>query len=187
MAAPNFANRTLYHGDNLAVLRGMNSGTVQLIATDPPFNKNRDFHSTPDSLAAGAGFQDRWSWERDVHQTAPPVRTDNAEPAAPNIKVKVSFPEPPGPKLSREEIFNILIEQYGIVCQGCDRKFDDPLYLELDHNTPRSDGGLNHISNRCLLCSPCNRIKSNTLKLSGLRRENRRRGRMAGQMAAAAG
>ena len=46
----------------------MNSETIDLIATDPPFNKNRDFHATPDSLAAGAKFQDRWSWERDVHQ-----------------------------------------------------------------------------------------------------------------------
>ena len=43
----NFANRTLYHGDNLTFLRGMNSGTVNLIATDPPFNKSRDFHATP--------------------------------------------------------------------------------------------------------------------------------------------
>ncbi len=65
---PNFKNRTLYHGDNLDFLRGMNSETVHLIATDPPFNKNRDFHATPDSLASGARFQDRWSWERDVHE-----------------------------------------------------------------------------------------------------------------------
>ncbi len=68
MAAPNFQNRTLYHGDNLDFLRGMNSETVHLIATDPPFNKNRDFHATPDSLARGARFQDRWSWEKDVHE-----------------------------------------------------------------------------------------------------------------------
>ncbi|MCY4465768.1 MAG: DNA methyltransferase [Chloroflexi bacterium] len=68
MAEPNFKNRTLYHGDNLEFLRGMNSETVHLIATDPPFNKNKDFHATPDSLAAGAKFQDRWSWERDVHE-----------------------------------------------------------------------------------------------------------------------
>ena len=66
MLAPNWSNRTLFHGDNLAVLRGMNSETVDLIATDPPFNKGRDFHATPDSLAAGAKFQDRWSWEDDV-------------------------------------------------------------------------------------------------------------------------
>ncbi len=65
---PNFRNRTLYHGDNLAFLRGMNSETVHLIATDPPFNKNRDFHATPDSLAAGARFRDRWRWEEDVHE-----------------------------------------------------------------------------------------------------------------------
>ncbi|MCY4144768.1 MAG: site-specific DNA-methyltransferase [Gammaproteobacteria bacterium] len=46
----------------------MNSESVDLIATDPPFNKGRDFHATPDSLAKGAKFQDRWSWERDVHE-----------------------------------------------------------------------------------------------------------------------
>ena len=46
----------------------MNSETVDLIATDPPFNKNKDFHATPDSIAKGASFQDRWSWEKDVHE-----------------------------------------------------------------------------------------------------------------------
>ncbi len=45
----------------------MNSNTVHLIATDPPFNKGRDFHATPDSLAKGASFQDRWSWKDYVH------------------------------------------------------------------------------------------------------------------------
>ena len=68
MAKANFKNRTLYHGDNLEFLRGMNSNTVHLVATDPPFNKSRDFHATPDSLAAGAKFTDRWSWEKDVHE-----------------------------------------------------------------------------------------------------------------------
>lgn len=69
MADANFANRTLYRGDNLGFLRAMNSETVDLIATDPPFNKGRDFHATPDSLAAGARFQDRWSWADDVEGT----------------------------------------------------------------------------------------------------------------------
>ena len=46
----------------------MNSETVDLIATDPPFNKGKDFHATPDSLASGAKFQDKWSWEKDVHE-----------------------------------------------------------------------------------------------------------------------
>ena len=429
MAAVNFANRTLYHGDNLPFLRGMNSETVHLIATDPPFNKNKDFHATPDSLAAGAKFEDRWRWEEDVHEewvdaiqddwpavwqvieaaklaagkdmaaflcwlgvrllemhrilredgslylhcdptashylkamldaifghrqfrnqivwgyrtggvskkywarkhdilffyaksdayahnpvqeriyyekpffteqqdeqgryyadvylrdvwtdikplinvskerfgyptqkplalydriirassnegdvvldpfcgcattpvaaerlgrrwvgmdiwdqahdtviqrlqaeglaapdgdtggrlltfgevgysTAVPVRTDDGGAAAPVLKTKKKrSKEPPGPRMTRAEMIAILIEENGLVCEGCDREFDDPLYLELDHNTPRSDGGVNHISNRLLLCGPCNRIKSNTLTLSGLRKENARRGRMA--------
>lgn len=51
--------------------------------------------------------------------------------------------------------------------------------LELDHNVPRSDGGITHISNRLLLCSPCNRAKSNTLTLTGLRQLNQRKGWMA--------
>ena len=63
----NVANRTLFHGDNLDFLRAINSGSVNLIATDPPFNKSKDFHATPDSLAAGAEFHDRWSWSKDVH------------------------------------------------------------------------------------------------------------------------
>ena len=28
MPQPNWSNRTLFHGDNLAVLRGMNSGSA---------------------------------------------------------------------------------------------------------------------------------------------------------------
>ena len=481
MAEPNFKNRTLYHGDNLKFLRGMNSETVDLIATDPPFNKNRDFHATPDSLAAGAKFQDRWSWERDVHQdwvdqitddyprlmeaiesakfahsegmgafmcfmavrllemwrvlkptgslylhcdptashylkavmdaifgwknfrneitwqrnnshntakrygnvsdiilyytrsgkfawnqqyqpygeaqlsrfrhkdqngrryklddltasrtnsssgkfewrgtmpppsrgwgytleqleewwsegriqtkrdgtprmdglkvylddspgklamniwtdipriantssertgyptqkplalyermirassnegdmvldpfcgcattpvaaerlgrqwvgidiwdkahavvmdrlknevglfgevhyiTEPSARTDDGQPAAPFLRVK-QVHEPPGPKMSRAAMYEHLLEQHGPRCQGCYRDFDDPRYLQLDHNVPRSDGGLNHISNRVLLCGPCNRLKSNIYTLSGLRRQNKKLGYMS--------
>ena len=57
----NFKNRTLYHGDNLDFLRGMNSETVHLIATDPPFKKQRDFHDKK------GAFSDKWSWDEDVH------------------------------------------------------------------------------------------------------------------------
>ena len=62
----NVRNRTIFHGDNLEFLRGINSETIHLIATDPPFKKGRDFHATPGSLAQGASFKDRWSWEQDV-------------------------------------------------------------------------------------------------------------------------
>ncbi|MBF2734501.1 MAG: site-specific DNA-methyltransferase, partial [Betaproteobacteria bacterium AqS2] len=64
---PNWSNRTLFQGDNLPFLRAMNSESVDLIATDPPFNKKRDFHASPGSVAAGASFEDRWSWKEDVH------------------------------------------------------------------------------------------------------------------------
>ncbi len=67
MADSNFQNRTLFHGDNLGFLQKMNSETVDLVATDPPFKKGRDFHATPDSVSAGARFEDRWSWDKDVH------------------------------------------------------------------------------------------------------------------------
>ena len=448
MSEPNWVNRTLFHGDNLPFLRAMNSESVDLIATDPPFNKGRDFHATPDSLASGAKFQDRWSWERDVHQawadqitddypklmeaiesaryahsdgmgafmcfmavrllemhrilkpagsiylhfdptaghyikavmdaifgwkqfrneivwcygaggsskrdfprkhdlilrysktskwtfnyqdkslripysqstldmhykntdkdgrryrvqkgkyktyadegklmpdywtdiggqyatspimkestgfptqkplalyervikassnegdmvldpfagcattcvaaerlkrqwigidiwdkahevvikrlrdeklltpegdhggelftvgqitysTESPERTDDGGEAAPFLRVKECVREPRGRRMTRAEMYEFLITQHGPRCQGCDRTFDDPRYLQLDHNTPRSDGGLNHISNRVLLCGPCNRAKSNIYTLSGLRRENAKHGWMA--------
>ena len=37
------ANRTLYHSDNLPVLRGMNSQSIDLMYLDPPFNKKDTF------------------------------------------------------------------------------------------------------------------------------------------------
>ena len=68
MPPPNFQNRTLFHSDNLPIMQDMNCETVDLIATDPPFNKGRDFHATPESVASGARFADRWSWDADVHE-----------------------------------------------------------------------------------------------------------------------
>ena len=428
MAEPNWANRTLFHGDNLPFLRGMNSESINLIATDPPFNKGKDFHATPDSLAAGAKFQDRWSWADDVegewidqiqddwpavwqviesaratwgddmaaflcfmgvrliemrrvlrddgslylhcdptashylkalldavfgrrnfrneivwfykhmsatkrnfakkhdlilwysknrsawvfnvddvrepydaqttkryakpvvfpggyearphakgrvpydvweipllrnvskerlgfptqkplvlyerivtassnpgdivldpfagcattpiaaerlgrqwvaidiwkgaaaivrqrladsrqlltdadpqihYLTEPPVRTDDGDEAVPFLQVTERYAEPNGPRMSRAAMLEFLLAQHGARCQGCDRTFDDSRYLELDHNTPRSDGGLNHIMNRILLCGPCNRLKSNQYTRAGLRRLNQRLGYMA--------
>ena len=111
--------------------------------------------------------------------TVPPERTDDGETASPFLRAKVLVPEPPGSKMSRAEMYKHLLGQHGAKCQGCDRVFDDPRYLDLDHNTPRSDGWINHISNRILLCGPCNRLKSNTLTLSGLRKQNKKLGYMA--------
>ena len=118
-------------------------------------------------------------FDEDVHFTAHlPERTDDGEDAAPFLRVKERIKEPEGRKMSRAEMYEFLLTQYGFKCRGCNRAFDDPRYLELDHNTPRSDGGLNHISNRILLCGPCNKLKSNQYTLSGLRRQNKKLGYM---------
>ena len=109
---------------------------------------------------------------------APPERTDDGGEAAPFLRVKQRVKEPEGPRWTRAEMYAHLLDQHGPVCQGCDRSFDDPRYLELDHNVPRSDGGINHVTNRILLCGPCNRLKSNIFTLSGLWRENKKRGYM---------
>ena len=53
MAAPNFRNRTLYHGDNLDFLRGMDSETVNLVATDPPFKKGIIYNPSHTPTAPG--------------------------------------------------------------------------------------------------------------------------------------
>ncbi|MDE2861355.1 MAG: DNA methyltransferase [Chloroflexota bacterium] len=61
MATPNFADRTIWTGDNLDILRGMNSECVDLIYLDPPFNSNRDYSAPIGSQAAGAAFKDTWT------------------------------------------------------------------------------------------------------------------------------
>ena len=108
----------------------------------------------------------------------PPMRTDDGETAAPFLRVKQRVKEPEGERWTRAQMYEHLLDQHGRVCQGCDRTFDDQRYLELDHNVPRSDGGINHITNRVLLCGPCNKLKSNIYTLSGLRRQNRNLGYM---------
>ena len=113
------------------------------------------------------------------YSTEPPQRTDSGQAAAPDLVLKLQIPEPPAPRMTRAEMKSFLVNNEGIVCKGCLRKFDDPRYLDLDHNVPRSDGGIHHISNRMLLCGPCNRAKSNTLTLTGLRRLNKQNGWMA--------
>lgn len=61
MAAPNWINETMWTGDNLPIMRGMNSASVDLIYLDPPFNSNHDYAAPIGSQAAGAEFKDTWS------------------------------------------------------------------------------------------------------------------------------
>ena len=61
MANLNVANRTIFTGDNLDILRGFNSECVDLIYLDPPFNSNRNYAAPIGSAAAGAAFKDTWT------------------------------------------------------------------------------------------------------------------------------
>ena len=61
----NWADKTIWTGDNLHVMRGMNSASVDLIYLDPPFNSKVDYAAPIGSKAAGAEFKDTWTL-RDV-------------------------------------------------------------------------------------------------------------------------
>ena len=54
---------TLYTNDNLYVMNGMNSESVDLIYTDPPFNSKRTYPAPIGSKAAGSAFKDIWTWQ----------------------------------------------------------------------------------------------------------------------------
>ncbi len=58
---PNWANQTIWTGDNLDIMRGMNSESVDLIYLDPPFNSKANYAAPIGSKAAGAAFKDTWT------------------------------------------------------------------------------------------------------------------------------
>jgi len=62
MAKRVFRN-TLYTNDNLYVLSGLNSRSVDLIYLDPPFNSKRTYSAPVGSRATGASFKDMWTWK----------------------------------------------------------------------------------------------------------------------------
>ena len=64
----------LFVGDNLDVMRGLNSHSVDLIYLDPPFNSKR-IYSAPIGVGKGkkkkevlASFHDIWNWNDDVDE-----------------------------------------------------------------------------------------------------------------------
>ena len=76
----NIPSRTIFIGDNLDILRGINSDSVDLIYLDPPFNSNRMYAAPLDSKAKGAEFSDVWTmddmkeeWVKEVEFKMPAV------------------------------------------------------------------------------------------------------------------
>ena len=61
MAENTIPNRTIFVRDNLEVMRGMNSESIDLIYLDPPFNKGQQWSAPVGSKAAGAAFKDAWA------------------------------------------------------------------------------------------------------------------------------
>ena len=61
----NWKHQTIWTGDNLDIMRGMNSASVDLIYLDPTFNSKANYAAPIGSKAAGAAFKDTWTL-RDV-------------------------------------------------------------------------------------------------------------------------
>ena len=59
-------NRTLFIEDNLPVLRGLDSDSIDLIATDPPFNKGVGAFTGTTKAGQDVEFKDVWNWDDDV-------------------------------------------------------------------------------------------------------------------------
>ncbi len=77
MSTPNWSNRTLWTADNLNVMRGMNSATVDLIYLDPPFNSKKDYAAPIGSEFAGAAFRDSWSLDDVKREWVEDIQADN--------------------------------------------------------------------------------------------------------------
>ncbi len=110
-----------------------------------------------------------------------PARTDDNEVAAPSLRLRTRRPTEPWQQLSNALMRRILIAAQGrnglVGCAGCGRLMESD-FFHLDHIIPKSEGGQNYITNRILICAPCNSRKSNTSTLTGLQRGNRRDGWM---------
>ena len=59
MAAPNFTDKTIWTGDNLDILWGMNSECVDLIYLDPPFNSQPELRHPGGQQGGWCGLQGR--------------------------------------------------------------------------------------------------------------------------------
>ena len=76
----NVQNRTIFTGDNLDILRGLNSECIDLIYLDPPFNTGKQWQAPLDSSASGAVFDDVWTlndvkaeWVNQIEASDPAV------------------------------------------------------------------------------------------------------------------
>ncbi len=77
MGALNVGNRTLFTCDNLSVMQGLNSESIDLIYLDPPFNSKRNYAAPIGSQAAGAAFKDTWNLDDIKREWIEDIEADN--------------------------------------------------------------------------------------------------------------
>ena len=70
-------NRTIFCKDNLDILRGIDSASIDLVYLDPPFNKKKQFTAPIGSSAAGAGFKDWFRLEDIKDEWVQSIKEDN--------------------------------------------------------------------------------------------------------------
>ncbi len=79
MTKLNFEPNTIWIGDNLPIMRGMNSKSVDLIYLDPPFNSNSNYTARSGTNATGAGFKDKWNSGDISHNWISEIKQENPE------------------------------------------------------------------------------------------------------------
>ena len=89
----NVDNRTLFIADNLDILRGIDSKSVDLIATDPPFNKGVKAFEGIVTAGIGKGgkqvsYKDTWTWSDVQDEWTQAIRQDHPEPTRRNPRGK---------------------------------------------------------------------------------------------------
>ena len=79
MSQANLNNRTIFCRDNIDVLQGINSNSIDLIYLDPPFNKNKVFTAPIGSSAEGASFKDTFREEDIKDEWVQSIKEDHIE------------------------------------------------------------------------------------------------------------
>jgi DNA modification methylase len=70
----------LYFGDNLEIMREMDTGAVDLICTDPPFNSGRNYNAFfKESQAQNKSFTDIWTWDTEAIKARTEIETPTYE------------------------------------------------------------------------------------------------------------
>ncbi len=73
----NVKNRTIFCKDNLEILKGIDTETIDLIYLDPPFNKKKVFTAPIGTSAEGASFKDVFKKEDVKEEWTETIREDH--------------------------------------------------------------------------------------------------------------